>query len=337
MKKLILVILLVPLLSFSQTALAMRLKLATIAPEGSSWMEDLRTGAEEIKQRTAGRVTLKFYGGGVMGNEKSVFRKMRAGQLHGGAFSSTALSEVYPDMMLRALPLVMRNYADYDAMACAMDSLFRQGLEDAGFVNFGFSEAGISLPMGTVPVRTLEDLAGQKMWVPEGDNVSYEIMRSLGLAPIPLPLTDVMTGLQTGLINVIGGSPTGAIAFQWYTEVKYISKVPLAFLFSAMVIDRQVFEQLQPADRLVVREVMERICRDSNRIARQANDAAFEALTRQGLVVVEPPEAEIDRWRERAWVVIEKMADNGDFSRKLYAQLKQTLELAAHTAQRTER
>jgi len=295
----------------------------------------MRSGGEEISQRTKGRVVLKFYGGGVMGNEKSVFRKIRAGQLHGGAFSSTALTEVYPDLRLRALPMVLRDYADYDAMAGAMDGAFRRGLEDAGFVNFGFAEAGISLPMGTVPVRTLEDLDGQKMWVPEGDTVSYAIMQALGLAPIPLPLTDVMTGLQTGLIDVIGGSTSGAIMFQWYTEVKYISRVPLAFLFSAMVINRDVFRQLQPADQQVVREVMERAYREFNWNARKDNQAAFDALTGQGLVVVEPPPEEIKRWRERAWSVIDLMADRGDFSRELYLQLKQLLEQSGSAAAKT--
>lgn len=326
MKYRVLIILLAALLAAPGVCLALKLKLATIAPEGSSWMEAMRSGGEEIRRRTDGRVILKFYGGGVMGNEKSVFRKIRAGQLHGGAFSSTALSEVYPDLQLRALPLVLRGYADYDAMAARFDDRFRQGLEDSGFITFGFAEAGISLPMGTVPVRTLEDLAGQKMWVPEGDNVSYEIMRSLGLAPIPLPLTDVMTGLQTGLVNVIGGSASGAIAFQWYTEVKYISRVPLAFLFSAMVIDRGIFNRLQAQDQGVVREVLERTYRDFNQGARQSNQAAYEALIRQGLAVVEPPVSEIERWRVRAWSVIGAMADRGDFSRKLLLELKELLE-----------
>jgi TRAP-type transport system periplasmic protein len=334
MKQPSLMILVLLLLSVPQGAQALRLKLATIAPEGSPWMEVMRAGADEIKQRTAGRVELKFYGGGVMGNEKSVFRKMRAGQLHGGAFSSTALTEVYPDLMLRALPMVFRDYAAYDAMSLAMDGTFRQGLEDAGYVNFGFADAGTSMPMGTVPIRTLEDLAGQKMWVPEGDIVSYEIMQSLGVAPIPLPLTDIMTALQTGLINVYIGSPPGAIAFQWYTEVKYISKVPLAFLFSAMVIDRKAFLQLQADDQSVVREVMERIYRDFNREARHENEAAYQALIRQGLIVVEPTLEEVERWRKRAWVVIEKLVDHGDYSRELYVQLKQVIELTERATTR---
>jgi len=335
MNRRLLKMLIVLLLTLPHTAHAIKLKLATIAPEGSPWMAVMRTGADEIRQRTAGRVELKFYGGGVMGNEKSVFRKMRAGQLHGGAFSSTALTEVYPDLKLRALPMVLRDYSDYDAMAVALDGQFRQGLEDAGFVNFGFAEAGISLPMGTVPVRSLEDLDGQKMWVPEGDTVSYAIMQALGLAPIPLPLTDVMTGLQTGLINVIGGSASGAIAFQWYTEVHYISQVPLAFLFSSLVIDRQTFQSLQPSDRQVVREVMEKTYQDFNHDARQDNQAAFEALTRQGLEVVEPPATEIERWRQRAWSVIGQMAERGDFSLEMYQQLMQILEQCGGAKART--
>jgi TRAP-type transport system periplasmic protein len=335
MRNQLLMLVTVMILLVPNAAMAIKLKLATIAPEGSPWMEAMRAGGEEIRQRTDGRVVLKFYGGGVMGNEKSVFRKMRAGQLHGGAFSSTALTEVYPDLMLRALPMVFHDYADYDAMALAMDKTFRQGLEDAGFVNFGFADAGTAMPMGIAPIRTLDDLAGQKMWVPEGDTVSYEIIQSLGVAPIPLPLTDILTALQTGLISAYIGSPPGAIAFQWYTQVKYVTKVPLAFLFSALVIDQKVFHQLQPGDQQVVREVMERIYHDFNREARQDNEAAFAALVKQGLIVVEPTAEEVERWRARAWAVIEKQVARGDYSGTLYAELKQVLEQSAHATART--
>ncbi len=95
-------------------AWSLELKIASVAPEGSSWMQEMRKGAAEIKERSQGRVVIKFYGGGVMGNEKSVLRKIRVGQLHGGAFTGGGLAEVYPDIQLYSLLLNFRNLDEID-------------------------------------------------------------------------------------------------------------------------------------------------------------------------------------------------------------------------------
>ena len=97
------------LLCLMSTAGAQTLKLATIAPEGSSWMNSMRAGAAEIDERTEGRVKFKFYGGGVQGNDKQVLRKMRIGQLHGGAFTSNGLIDVQKDSQLYAMPMLFDN------------------------------------------------------------------------------------------------------------------------------------------------------------------------------------------------------------------------------------
>ncbi|MBT7260979.1 MAG: TRAP transporter substrate-binding protein DctP, partial [Desulfobacula sp.] len=81
-KKLVLILF---ILLLTQTVYAVRLKIATLSPEGSMWMEKMRKGAEMVAQKTDNRVTFKFYPGGVMGNDKTVLKKIRIGQLQGGA------------------------------------------------------------------------------------------------------------------------------------------------------------------------------------------------------------------------------------------------------------
>jgi TRAP-type transport system periplasmic protein len=306
----------------SGAAHAVELKIATVAPEGSPWMRDMRQGAEEIRVRTEGRVVLRLYGGGVMGNEKSVFRKIRVGQLHGGAFTSGGLAEVYPDARLYGLPLVFRSAEELDFVRARMDDKLMAALEDAGFVNFGFAGAGFANIMSGVPIRTLGDLRGQKIWVPEGDAVSYTIMEALGLSPVSLPITDVMTGLQTGLINIVGTSPMGAIAFQWHTRIKFVTDTPLAYLYATLVIDRRVFSRISPADQQVVREVMERIYGEFDRQNRIENSAAAQALVQQGLVFLEAPRQEVDNWRQTAMPVIQRLGDQGAFSPVLLEKIQ---------------
>ncbi|HEX6928403.1 MAG TPA: TRAP transporter substrate-binding protein DctP, partial [Gammaproteobacteria bacterium] len=205
-------------------------KIATLAPDGSSWMNEMRAAAETIEARTDGRVTFRFYPGGVMGNDRSVLRKMRIGQLQGAAFTGGGLAGVYPDIQVFGLPFLFRNLEEVDYLRKKLDPVLQKGLEDAGFVNFGFAEGGFAKIMSTVPIRTTEDLKNEKAWVPDSDIISYRVMSALGVSPVKMPITDVLTGLQTGLISVVGSSPLGAIAFQWHTRVKYMTDEPLIYL-----------------------------------------------------------------------------------------------------------
>lgn len=126
------------------TLYATTFKIATAAPEGSGWMREMRAGATEIKQKTDGRVAIKFFAGGVMGNDKSVLRKMRVGQLQGGAFTTGSLIDAAPDADLFSLPLIFRSYEEVDYVRKHMDADLKQLVEDAGFACFGF--AGVVLP-----------------------------------------------------------------------------------------------------------------------------------------------------------------------------------------------
>ena len=201
-------------------SLAVTFKIATIAPEGSFWITEMRNASETIKQRTEGRVDFKFYPGGVMGNEKSVLRKIRIGQLHGGMFTGGGLEDVSPYLRLYSLPLVFNTLAEVDYVRARFDPELERRLEKDGFVSFGFAEGGFGMMMGNNPIHGVDSLRGKKVWVPEGDRVYYTSMEALGLSPVPLPITDVLTGLQTGLVDIVGTSPIGALVFQWQTRVR---------------------------------------------------------------------------------------------------------------------
>lgn len=305
---------------------AAELKIATVAPEGSKWMQEMRAGAAQIKERTGGRVTLRFFGGGVMGDDRSVLRKIRIRQLQGAAFTAGGLAAVYPDINLYSLPLLFRSPEELDYVRARMDQVLLDGLEKAGFVSFGLAGGGSALLMAKLPVRRLEDLKGQKIWVPEGDRISYVAMEALGLAPVPLPMTDVLTGLQTGLIDIVANSPVGAIAFQWHTKVRYVTRVPLGYLFATLVIDRPAFDALRPEDQAVVREVMGRIYARFDARSRRDNEMAAEALARQGLIFIDPPQEEVDRLHEKIRDVIRRLGEEGAYTPALFARLQGYLD-----------
>ena len=310
----------------AEPACALELKIASIAPEGSQWMQEMRKGASTIKERSNGRVILKFYGGGVMGNEKSVLRKIRVGQLHGGVFTGGGLSEIDPNLQLYSLLFTFRSKDEVDYVRARMDQTLLDELERAGYASFGFAGGGFAQLMGNLPVRSIEDLKGRKFWVPEGDAVIYAAVESLGLSPVTLPITDVMTGLQTGLVDIIGSSAIGAIAFQWHARLKFITSTPLAYLYATLVVDRQAFSRLTAEDQAMVREVMGGVYQNFDRQNTSDNQAALEALKKQGLIVVDPLPGEEKRWRDLAAAVNERLGRDGTFSPVLYKRMQDDLQ-----------
>ena len=306
---------------------AQTLKIATLAPEGSSWMSDMRAGADKIQQRSHGRVTFKFYGGGVQGNDRQVQRKMRTGQLHGGAFTSGSMAKFHKNADLYALPMM---FNDADEVAYArrkLDPVLRQQLEDAGYVNFGFAGGGFAYMMSNLPLRSLADLSGQKVWTPEGDIIAYAALQALGVAPVTMPLTDVMTALQTDLLNSVAVPPVGAVVLQWHTRLQYITELPLAYVYGAILIERTAFDRIAPPDQALVREVMQRVYRQFDEKSMADNNHAMQALRESGLQLVKPDLAEVQSWRGIVTDSHRQQAQAGVFDLALLDQLQGLLDV----------
>ena len=314
------------LLAATTQARAVTLKVATLAPDGTSWMTEMRKGAEEIGQKTQGRVKLKFYPGGVMGNDKSVMRKIRIGQLHGGAFAAGSLSGISPDAQIYTLPFLFRSYQEVDFVRKRVDRLIKKGLENNGFVVLGISGGGFAYMMSKNPLRKVNDLKGQKVWLPEGDLIIETVFKLAGVTPVALPLADVYTGLQTGLVNTVGSSPIAAIAFQWHTSVSYLTDAPLVYLVGMLAVDKKAFARLKPEDQRVVQEVMAKTFDHLDRLNRKDNAEAQQALVSQGVQIVIPSPDELARWREIARQAIIELRGERVYSDEMLATIRRHLK-----------
>lgn len=298
------------------------LKMATSAPEASAWVKGMRASAAEIKDRTNGRVTVKYYVGGVQGSDQQVLRKIiRSHSLSGGVFTPSAITNEYSDINLYSLPLTFASEEEARYVRQRMDKKLVDGLNDAGFVSFGFASTGFAMVMSGEPVRGVSDLQGKKVWVPEGDQISYDTMKALSVSPQPLPITDVLVGLQTKLIDIAPVSAPGALFLQWYTKVKYVTDIPLVYTFGFMVIDKPTFEKIDVADQAIVNEVMVRMFAEFDASSLQDNADAYEALLNTGIKKVVPARSEIDELRKTMATSNRDLVRQGAVSEDLYDEM----------------
>jgi TRAP-type transport system periplasmic protein len=304
---------------------AIQLKIATISPEGSFWMTRMQAGAEEVARRTEGRVAFRFYPGGVMGDDRSVLRKIRVGQLHGGAVVLGSLADVFPDSQIYAVPLKLRGFDEVDFVRERLDPFIMEGLEKGGFVTFGLAEGGFARIMSTRRVETVEDLRNAKVWVPDNDRNALEGVKAFDVAPTPLSIADVRAGLQTGLIDTVTTPPIGAVALQWHTQIRYLTDMPFLYVSGILAVDRRTFSRIAPADRAAVREVMGETFREIDRRNRADNAAAMEALRGQGIEFVSPSDAALADWRSRADTVPGRLVAAGRLSAEVVEMLEAAL------------
>jgi len=301
----------------SVQAHAVRIKIATLSPDGSFWMEKMREGAQEVEKKTEGRVSIKYYPGGVMGDDKAVMRKIRIGQLHGGALIAGSLSDIYKDNQIYGLPLKFKSYEEIDYVRSKMDPLIIQGLEQGGFVALGLAEGGFAYIMSNKSIQTVADLQQRKIWVPDNDPTIIEGIQAFDVAPIPLSIADVRAGLQTGLIDTVTTSPIGALALQWHTQVKYLMDFPFLYIYAVLVIDQKAFAKISQEDQPIVREILGRIFKEIDTQNREDNVKALDALRKQGIQFIIPPSKALKEWYEKAGLIPEKLVKSGRFSKEI--------------------
>ena len=321
--KLTIKICLIALLSslYSGHSLAKTFKIATLAPAGTTWMKLMKQGAKNISEKTDSRVKLKFYPGGVMGNEQSVHRKIKVGQLQGGAFTAGGLAPIYPGIQALSLPMIFTSLDEVDYVRSKIDESLKINMEKRGFVLLGIANGGFAKIMSQTALTDLESIRASKVWIPEGDTVVLETFKSLGISPISLPLSDVFTGLQTGLIETVTVIPTAAIAFQWHSSTAYVTDIPVIFLTGLLAIQKKSFDKISVEDQIIVKQELDKVFIQLDKLNRSDNEKATKALKKYGIKYVMPDTEEIGRWKRLSDQAIANMAKSGIVSQEAVDQV----------------
>ena len=314
----LLLISLLTLSCFSLSALshAKTFKIATLSPNGSFWITTLKAAAKDISAKTDKRVNFRFYPGGVMGNDSAVLKKIRIGQLQGAVFSGGAHAAEAPNTQIYNIPLLFNSYEEVDYVRKHMDAEIEKEFEKAGFINFGLIEGGFAYIMSKKPIAAADELRKNKVWAPSDDPAAQSASETFKFTPTTLSIGDVLTGLQTDMINTITASPIAAIALQWHTQVNYITDLPIAYFLILMAIDQKAFNKISPEDQEVVRTVMRETFKIVDAQNRKDNQDAFVALKKQGIKMVTPNADEVIVWKAKTKEAAKIFAKRGKIDQK---------------------
>lgn len=301
------------------------IKLATLAPEGSVWMNLFYKLNNEVMEKTGGMVRFKVYPGGVLGDEIDMLRKIRIGQIHGGGFTGLGLSMVYKDVLVIELPFLFNNYHEVDYILSKMEGRFRQGFEKNGFVLLGWSDIGFIYLLSNAPITSKEDIKGLRFWIWEGDVVASAVFKKLGIVPVPLGLPDVLMALQTGLIDVAFSSPLAAIALQWFTKTKYMLDLPLSYAIGAVLIDKKVFQKIPLSHQKVVKECAARYLFELTQRTREDNEKAIQVMVKHGIKITKPSEEQVVEFKKLRDTIAKELS-NRAFSKAVLDELMSHLK-----------
>ena len=269
------------------------IKFATLAPEGTTWMNIMNDLNTEVQQKTNGAVKFKIYPGGQMGDEKDVIRKIRLGQLHSAGFTGNGLGEILPEIRVMEIPFLFQTSNEIDFVVDKMYDRFAADFEKEGYVLLGWAEVGFVHIFTQKPVRSVEDLKGIKMWTWEGDALADETFRQLGVSPISLSVTDVLTSLQTGLVDAFYSSPLAAVAMQWNTKAKYMTMLPITNASGAVLVSKKMFDKIPPKDQAILKEVSHKHLRRLVEASRTDNLNAIKVIESNGVQLVEKPKDKV--------------------------------------------
>lgn len=271
-------ILVIVLLSFcAALASAATLKISTLYPPGSAPVKSLQAVAQTLKTETGGAVTLKVYPGGVMGDDSTVMRKIRIGQLHGALVSAATLESIRPDLKDLSVPFQFDRIDQVYTARETLDSAFRQRLAEEGWLGFGPLDGGFSYLMSKEPVNNLADIRASKLWLPNTKDIQA-MTDALKVNYLVMNIGDVLTGLDTGAIDTLIAPPSAALTLNWHSRFNYYTETPVIYTWGMLVLPERALRKVPAQHREAVSEALSEWSVSLDAELREGNQSAKVAI-----------------------------------------------------------
>jgi len=261
------------------------LKFATLMPTGTSWSNLLDDWIKEVEEKSEGRIKFRMYPGGVMGDEPDVLRKIRKGQLHAGMFTGYGIGRIYSPARVLEVPFMFRDTDESDFVREQMMPELEAGFRENGFELLGWPEVGFIHFFSTRPITSMDGIKKLRIWLWQGDPLGEAFFKAADIDPIPLSIIDVYTQLSAkhGSIDTVYTSSFGAIALQWYTQLKYGSRIPFTNAIGGLVVSQRFFDKLPEDLQQLLRTTGKRLSDDIRLRAREENEKSLAILEKNGI------------------------------------------------------
>jgi len=290
-------------LAFSQTVI----KLGTLAPDGSPWHQSLQLMGERWRKISGGQVKLVIYPGGVLGDEPDMVNKMRIGQIQAAGLSGAGLSGMEPGVMALQIPMMFDSYEELDYVRERIAPRLEKLLEGRGYVVLNWGDVGWVHFFSTRPATRLADMRAMKLFTWAGDNETLELWKSNGFRAVPLAATDILTGLQTGLIDAVPTTPLYALLNQSFGIARNMNDVKWAPLIGATVVSKRVWDSIPAGQRTEMLAVARDAGVGMQGAIRKMGDEAIATMQKRRLQVNHADAATVADWRKEAETVYPKL------------------------------
>ena len=279
-------------------------KLATLAPEGTAWHGMLVEMGQEWKKASKKSVQLRIYPGGVIGDERDMVRKMRIGQIHAAAITTEGLSEIVPEFSAYFVPLAFQNSKDIDNVTEVLLPSLKIKLEENGFILLHLGELGWVYWFTSKPIKTPTDLKAMKIFTWAGDFKWERLWEKAGYNPVPLASVDILSGLQTGLINSFSTIPLYALSQQSFGIANHMLDLKWGVLMAGIVVDKRVWKRISKKYHEDLIKITKLIQSKQQNLNVTAEKESINAMKDYGLKVHSIGKDEKEIWEKE----VEKMA-----------------------------
>ena len=276
------------------------IKMGTVAPDGSPWHQILQQMGQDWTKISGGKVTLRIYPGGVLGDEPDMIKKMRIGQLQAVALSGSGLSRLESAVACLQIPMLLESYEELDYVRDRITPRLDKLIDQKGYIALNWGDAGWVHFFTKTPARRLDDIRKMKLYTMAGDSDALELYQSAGFRPVPLATTDMLPALQTGLIDAFDVPPLLAMLNQWFGIANHMVDVKWAPLVGATVVSKQTWERIAEPGRSQMLEAARGAGHRLRGEIRKMGDDAVAAMKKRGLTVISPDAATLAEWKRQA-------------------------------------
>jgi TRAP-type C4-dicarboxylate transport system substrate-binding protein len=302
---------------------ATMLRIASLAPAGSSWMKVLNAWKQTVEEDTGGRLIVRFYPGGSQGDERDFVRKMRVGQLDGGVVTITGLSMLVRPTVILGVPGFLDSYEKLDRVRTKLADRFAKLFVDKGFQMVAWGDAGKTRLFSVKPIAKPSDIKSMRPWIWKDDLNFIEFYHVVGAPGVRLGVPEVYPGLQTKMIDVVTSSALTAVALQWYTRLNYMTGHNLSIIVGGVVMRKDKLDALDPELREIFFKTAKRAETLLNASIRRDDDKAFDVMIKKGIVATDTSK------HQAAWDEVSKKILDGMTGRVFSKELVDAVRAAA--------